>query len=349
MKLLIGADPEFFLKKDGKHVSAYGLISGTKACPVPVPNGAIQVDGMALEFNIDPVSSAKGFADNIDSVLNRFRDIIPTDYEFDFSPVANFDHDYMRDQPEDAKKLGCEPDFNAYTGEINDAPDAEVDFRTASGHIHLGWTEDQDPLDPDHFEACCMMVKQLDCMLGLSSLSWDHDTTRRNLYGKAGAFRPKSYGVEYRVMSNKWLFDRNVQHFIFKAAQVCFDLLCDKKYVYEGYGKTVRDVINKPNANWKDALSVAFSLVPMDHAWQDYLIGLNLKEEKALNPLTPLNSVLNYGFDDIDLHAPINKPIMNQWHNQVAFNGLGLGDILVKHNQANKKKKPIHINLNDHF
>ena len=45
----------------------------------------------------------------------------------------------------------------------------------------------------------------LDVYLGLDSLTYDKDVERRELYGKAGAFRPKEYGVEYRVLSNAWL------------------------------------------------------------------------------------------------------------------------------------------------
>ena len=43
----IGADPELFLKKNGKFHSAYGTIPGTKRKPYPVPGGAVQIDGMA--------------------------------------------------------------------------------------------------------------------------------------------------------------------------------------------------------------------------------------------------------------------------------------------------------------
>jgi len=54
MKILVGCDPELFVKKDGVLVSAHGLVQGSKEHPFRVSKGAVQVDGMALEFNIDP-------------------------------------------------------------------------------------------------------------------------------------------------------------------------------------------------------------------------------------------------------------------------------------------------------
>lgn len=225
MELRIGADPEFFLKKEGKFVSAYGLIEGTKKNPQKVKGGAVQVDGMALEFNIDPVTNAADFMTNVQTVLGELRKMVPAEYEFAFVPVADFDPAYIADQPEEARILGCEPDFNAYTGKANPQPDAAKSFRTASGHIHLGWSENEDIKNPEHIDACQMMVKQLDCTLGLASVVIDWDTRRRELYGKAGAYRPKSYGVEYRTMSNFWLRSAELQEYVFKAAKGSFNNL----------------------------------------------------------------------------------------------------------------------------
>ena len=42
----------------GKAFSAHGLVKGTKERPQTTDNGAVQVDGLALEFNTDPVSLA---------------------------------------------------------------------------------------------------------------------------------------------------------------------------------------------------------------------------------------------------------------------------------------------------
>lgn len=223
--LLIGADPEFFVKKDGKLVSAYGLIEGTKEKPLKVNGGAVQVDGMALEFNIDPASSFPEFNDNINKVLGALRQMVPAEYEFVFKPVAHFGKEYIEAQPEDARRLGCDPDFNAYTGLANVAPDANGSFRTASGHIHLGWTEGMDTSNPEHIEACQMMVKQLDGLLGYYSLIYDRDTERRALYGKAGAFRPKPYGVEYRTLSNAWVNNVDLRKVVYEAALQSFKAL----------------------------------------------------------------------------------------------------------------------------
>jgi len=38
----------------------------------------------------------------------------------------------------------------------------------------------------------------------------DKGLLRKELYGKAGAFRDKSYGAEYRTLSNFWIFNNRL-------------------------------------------------------------------------------------------------------------------------------------------
>jgi Phage phiEco32-like COOH.NH2 ligase-type 2 len=216
-----GADPELFVLKDKKLVSAYGLIKGDKKNPLKVKDGAVQVDGMALEFNIDPATDFNKFNANMDSVLDTLQRMVPG-YEFMIQPVAEFGAAYINSQPKEAKELGCEPDFNAYTKAVNPRPQGDTPFRTASGHLHIGWTKDVNPHDPTHFEACCALVKNLDTYVGIPSMIWDEQLSggtadkRRALYGRAGAFRPKPYGLEYRVLSNIWITDRVLRKTVFE-------------------------------------------------------------------------------------------------------------------------------------
>jgi hypothetical protein len=46
---------------------------------------------------------------------------------------------------------------------------------------------------------------------------WDKDKERRKLYGKPGAFRPKPYGCEYRVLSNAWVDKPEVASLLFRT------------------------------------------------------------------------------------------------------------------------------------
>ena len=46
------------------------------------------------------------------------------------------------------------------------------------------------------------MVKLLDIFLGIPSVIIDPDKKRRELYGRAGAFRLTKYGFEYRTLSS---------------------------------------------------------------------------------------------------------------------------------------------------
>lgn len=234
-EFLIGADPEFFVKKNGQLISAYGLIPGTKAEPHKVNGGAVQVDGMALEININPSDNFDEFNNNIDSVLNELQNMIGPEYEFDFSPVAEFGKEYIDAQPNEAKELGCDPDFNAYTGEANPKPNGDLGIRTASGHIHVGWTKDQAIEDPDHIEACQMVTKQLDCTVGMLSHVWDRDTRRATMYGRMGAYRPKPYGVEYRTPSNAWMNDIRTRRMVFDSTLNSVTRLLNGNRIYDGY------------------------------------------------------------------------------------------------------------------
>lgn len=62
-------------------------------------------------------------------------------------------------------------------------------------HIHIGYNH---PAVPESLR----MVKLLDIFLGIPSVIIDPDKKRRELYGKAGAFRLTKYGVEYRTLSS---------------------------------------------------------------------------------------------------------------------------------------------------
>jgi len=211
-----GCDPEVFIKKNGKAASAYGLLPGNKKNPHKTPGGAIQVDGMAAEFNIDPVPmhDFELFNYRVVQQMREIRDRLPG-YNLNVSPVQDFDPEFLASQPEAATELGCDPDFNAYTLAPNPRPDGEVPFRTGSGHVHIGWGADIPVDNEEHVEICANFVKILDMTLGLFMTVIDDEPRRRDLYGKAGAFRPKPYGVEYRTPSNVWIKKRDHRKAVF--------------------------------------------------------------------------------------------------------------------------------------
>lgn len=252
MKLLIGADPEVFAydKTRGQFISAHGLIPGTKAEPYKVNDGAVQVDGMALEFNIVPDSNIETVWQRIVHVRKTMEAMLPANIETKAEPSVTFVSEVFDQAPPHAKELGCEPDFSAYTFSHNviDTSAKNSRHRTASGHIHLGWTSGVNPLSPEHIVKCGQMVQQLDSVVGAICvlIEGTGGRRRRKLYGALGAFRPKPYGLEYRTPANNWIRDEKRAALVLEATVVAFRALAEDKTFLP---KMMRDV-RKYQSGW---------------------------------------------------------------------------------------------------
>lgn len=215
----IGADIECFLmEKDTQRiVSAEPYIPGTKHKPFnfDVSNKyfATSLDNVLAEYCIPPVKDKVNFVGNINRSLDYIRKIIPAALCIASLPSAILDRVFLN--TDNAKTFGCEPDFNAWLRQENPRPIADNDQLRSSGmHIHVGHSTGED------FEVAEKMVKAMDLFLGVPATLIEPDNERRKLYGKAGAFRIKEYGFEYRVLSGffastdelkSWVFDNTIK------------------------------------------------------------------------------------------------------------------------------------------
>jgi hypothetical protein len=221
--LTVGADPEFFLKKGRQNWSAHGIVPGTKEKPHKLKGGAVQLDGTAVEFNINPCRNALDFQARVEEVLKQVRDLVPAKFKFNYSPAVRYHPTYFDVIPEEAKQLGCNPDHDAYKGgALNNPPQPVGTMRTGAGHIHIGFCKDAKVDDPSHLADCIMLVRNMDVMVKMVEHLWDKDRLRRKMYGKLGCFRPKTYGVEYRSLSNAWLNYPELYPFIFHLTRFVY-------------------------------------------------------------------------------------------------------------------------------
>jgi len=249
MVLKVGADPELFIKdRSGILVSGFSMIRGTKVHPFPVNKGAVQVDGIALEYNIDPATTVEDFVNNNCTVMRSLIKMIPPNLEFNIIPCVDITPDFYKSQPDEAMMLGCEPSYNAYSEDVEKvSPLSHI--RTAAGHLHLGWTDDTEANNAQHFFDCCALVKELDVFYNVLTLHYSDielEMKRKMLYGAAGSFRPKSYGVEYRALSNFWIKDEELMKKVFEIAQTVFNrMLTGEKLLSDIYTGRELDRVTK--------------------------------------------------------------------------------------------------------
>jgi hypothetical protein len=195
----LGCDPEvFLLNQDAELVSAIGKIGGNKYSPLQIhglkKGFTLQEDNVALEFGIPPAGSCASFVKHIETVMKEGLSKVPG-HAFSQLSCAKFPKKELMHPA--AQVFGCEPDYNAWTGEENPKPQApDPTLRSAGGHVHI-----ETELDKNEVGKAC------DLFLGIPAMLMDAGgEERRQLYGKPGSVRYKPYGVEYRTLSNFWIF-----------------------------------------------------------------------------------------------------------------------------------------------
>lgn len=234
MKFTIGCDPELFLQDNkGALVSAVGLIGGTKESPrfISEDGHAVQEDNVSVEFNIPPCHTADAFVANLDFVMSYL-----TKYASDkgllFSKLAAASFPEEQLQTDAAQVFGCEPDYNAWTLETNPRPYCDdLNLRSCGGHVHVGTTLDK-----------VQVIRAMDVFLGVPSTFIDTDLKRRQLYGKGGAFRSKQYGVEYRSLSNFWIWEEKLRRWVYEQTNKALEFVQAGNVVT--HGEQVQRAIN---------------------------------------------------------------------------------------------------------
>lgn len=232
--LRVGADVEMFLrnKASGAHVPCIEVVGGTKQHPLPLPGlpegFARQEDNVMLEFNIAPASTGPELRANIGLALHSITGLLDQKgLAYHIVPSMRF-HPTQLDHPQ-AKTFGCEPDFNVWdrcVNEFGEIPEESKTLRTAGGHVHVSFLLDgKVPQFPDDVESMENVIMALDMFLGVPFTAADRDLERRKLYGKAGAFRAKPYGIEYRVLSNYWITSPARTEFVFHQVEKAFSYI----------------------------------------------------------------------------------------------------------------------------
>ena len=232
--LLLASDPEMFTKDSNNIItSVAGMLGCDKWNKLKVSDGVnIQEDNVLVEFDIAPCDSFAGFNKLLKEGIDASRKIIsPFGYDIAEGVSSHIYSDAeIASFHESVLEFGCVPDFNGVTGSQNPRPQAfHTGLRSAGGHIHFGFSDDVQVTQQTQSK----MTVMCDLFLGLTSLLLDSDNRRRELYGQAGSIRYKDYGIEYRSLSNFWIFEEAKRKWAYDQAVKAFAAMKNDDHFYE--------------------------------------------------------------------------------------------------------------------
>ena len=213
-----GSDPEIFVETaKGELIPAFNFL-GSKENPNKIGTNTIYWDGFQGEFTVGANNCC---AFMLDSVQTGLKGLLDAARKFDpkakLSAKTVFDIPIplIRESKPEHVAFGCNASLNAYGMKGLEEPGNQVFYRSAGGHIHLGFMKVDDT-------TMVNIVKALDAILGVAGVSlfakFD-DPRRRQMYGLAGEYRTPSHGLEYRVLSNAWMFHPLIANIVYDLAR----------------------------------------------------------------------------------------------------------------------------------
>lgn len=216
----IGSDPEIFVEdKDNNIIPAFEFLGSKKEKKnLTIENLPVYWDGFQAEFETVPNTCLSYHVDSIRAGLlkvwkdakvrnSQARLSTKTVFEVPFQLIANAKNEHV--------EFGCMPSLNAYGMFGLKIDGRDTNIRSAGGHIHFGIGKQEDAVVERE-------VKALDAILGVACVSmfakWDNPA-RRTMYGLAGEYRLPPHGMEYRVLSNAWMFHPVITNLVFDLSR----------------------------------------------------------------------------------------------------------------------------------
>ena len=220
---LVGTDPELFvLDKNSKVIPAFRFLPSEK---MRAGEAAPFADGFQTEFTPKPNYCIAYVVDNIRDRMQRLlEEATKVGGELSFTDVVSVPDINTYTDAEIA--LGCSPSMNAYAEKsVIPKNPRKVAFRTAGCHIHLGTLNSETDIDAYDPDSLVRFLDQVTGPLYTSLFEGLENPARRTMYGRAGEFRIKPYGIEYRTPAPASLVHPVVTNIVFDVAKRCVSLM----------------------------------------------------------------------------------------------------------------------------
>lgn len=246
--ITLGSDPEFIIgTQEGELVSSHTAgIKGSKDSPKEMqPGFFVHRDNVLVELGIKPSSTEDEWVSNHKKALSLVKELIG-EYTLVNKAAAWFPFEELW-HPE-ASIFGCEPDISAWDSTVHSASVHDADnLRVAGGHIHVGYGS----CDKEFNQR---LVKCMDLLLGVPSVLMDSDRERRKLYGLSGSYRDKPYGMEYRVLSNFWMFNEEHMRWVYESTMRAVEMAKGDMSYVDNNSSAIQSCINNYDESMAESL-----------------------------------------------------------------------------------------------